>query len=113
MDLKDTLIESGKKQGKRKWPTYLISALVHSALVGLIIFIGMTATHKVAAEDKPIRAFVEAGAAPPPPPPPPPPPAASASSAPKTTPKRTSFSVRSSAAGRSRPPPGERPISGG
>jgi len=88
MDLKDTLIESGKKQGKRKWPTYLISALVHSALVGLIIFIGMTATHKVAAEDKPIRAFVEAGAAPPPPPPPPPPPASSASSAPKTTPKQ-------------------------
>ncbi|HVT04565.1 MAG TPA: energy transducer TonB [Thermoanaerobaculia bacterium] len=87
MDLKKTLIESGKRQGKRPWKNYIFSAVVHSLLVGLIIFVSLTA-HKVTAESKPIRAFLETGGAPPPPPPPPPPPASSSSSAPKVTPKQ-------------------------
>jgi protein TonB len=83
MDLQDNLIESSDRKSKRTWaPAGSLAA--HVLLIGGIVFIGMNATHKVQAEDKPIRAFVVQGAAPPPPPPPPPPPAAS--SAPKATP---------------------------
>ena len=86
MDLQSNLIESCKlRNGKRKgWKCSLASLAVHGAIIALIVTMGALTTHKVAAEDKAIRAFVTHGAAPPPPPPPPPPPAAS--SAPKSTP---------------------------
>ena len=88
MDLEKELLESQKKsksQGGWKAPVASIGA--HGLLIGLILFISASATNKVDAEDKPIRAYITQGAAPPPPPPPPPPPAAASSSAPKSTPK--------------------------
>jgi protein TonB len=85
MDLQSNLIESSKRNRKhRGWKFSLGSLGVHGLIIALILVMGATATHKVAAEDKVIRAFVASHAAPPPPPPPPPPPAAS--STPKPTP---------------------------
>jgi len=95
MDLRDQLIESGTHQKQRGWKATLASLGVHGAIIGLIVFISTQATQKVAAEDKPIHAYMLSKAAPPPPPPPPPPPAAShAASTPKIvkpveTPKQT------------------------
>jgi protein TonB len=77
MNLENELLESGKRQQKRGWNATVASLGVHGALIGLIIFISTQATQKVAAEDKPIHAYLASKAAPPPPPPPPPPPAAS------------------------------------
>lgn len=87
MDLQSNLIESGKlRNGKRKgWKASIAALGVHGLVIAFVVVMSATAAHKVAAEDKPIRAFMVAHAAPPPPPPPPPPPAA-ASSAPKSTP---------------------------
>lgn len=85
MDLQSNLIESKKKKQKGGFQASVASLLVHSALIGTIIFVGASASHKVDAEEQPIRAFITQGAAPPPPPPPPAP--ASGSSAPKATPK--------------------------
>src|ERR1043165_8268619 len=86
MDLQSNLIESGKLQnGTRKgWKASIAALGVHGLIIAFVVVMSATAGHKVAAEDKPIRAFITAHAAPPPPPPPPPPPAAS--SAPKSTP---------------------------
>jgi protein TonB len=86
MDLQSNLIESGKLQnGTRKgWKASIAALGVHGLIIAFVVVMSATAAHKVAAEDKPIRAFITAHAAPPPPPPPPPPPAAS--SAPKSTP---------------------------
>lgn len=80
MDLQNNLIES-KKNGRQKggWKASATSIAAHALLVAGVIYAGTTASHKVNAEDKPIRAFITQGAAPPPPPPPPPPPAKSAS----------------------------------
>jgi protein TonB len=80
MDLQSNLIESSKlRNGKPKgWKASAAALGVH----GLIM--SATATHRVAAEDKSIHAFIAHAAAPPPPPPPPPPPAGS--STPKPTP---------------------------
>src|SRR6476661_9021055 len=86
MDLQSNLIESKKQRHKGGWKASLTSLVLHGALVGTVIYVGATATHRVDAEDKPIRAFVTQGAAPPPPPPPPPPAPAMSSSAPKATP---------------------------
>lgn len=84
MNLQDELLESGNRQKKSSWKATLASLVVHSALIGLIIFISTQATQRVTAENKPIKAFLLSKAAPPPPPPPPPPPAAShAASTPK------------------------------
>ena len=84
MDLQNELLESGKQHQKGGWKATLASLGVHGAIIGLILFISTQATQKVAAEDKPIHAYLSSKAAPPPPPPPPPPPAAShASSTPK------------------------------
>ncbi|MGA8810160.1 MAG: TonB family protein [Thermoanaerobaculia bacterium] len=84
MDLQNELLESGKQHQKGGWKATVVSLGVHGAIIALIVFISTQATQKVAAEDKPIRAFLSSKAAPPPPPPPPPPPAAShASSTPK------------------------------
>ncbi|MBV8545351.1 MAG: hypothetical protein JO088_11465, partial [Acidobacteria bacterium] len=84
MDLQNELLESGKQHQKGGWKATMASLGVHGAIIALIVFISTQATQKVAAEDKPIRAFLSSKAAPPPPPPPPPPPAAShASSTPK------------------------------
>ena len=84
MDLRNELIESGTHQRRGGWKATLASLGVHGAIIGLIVFIGTQATQKVAAENKPVHAFLLSKAAPPPPPPPPPPPAAShAASTPK------------------------------
>ena len=85
MDLQSNLIESSKlRNGKRKgWKASLASLGVHGLVITLVVVMGATATHKVAAETK-IQACVAHAAAPPPPPPPPPPPAGS--STPKPTP---------------------------
>ena len=85
MDLQSELLESGNRHQKGHWKATLSSLAAHGALIGLIIFISAQATQKVAAEGKPMHAFLSSKAAPPPPPPPPPPPAAShAESTPKT-----------------------------
>jgi periplasmic protein TonB len=86
MDLQSNLIESKKRREKGGWQASVTSLILHGLLVGSIILIGATTSHRVDAEDKPIRAFVTQGAAPPPPPPPPPPAPAASSSAPKATP---------------------------
>ncbi|HEV7487671.1 MAG TPA: energy transducer TonB [Thermoanaerobaculia bacterium] len=83
MDLQNQLLESGKQHLKGGWKATLASLGVHGAIIGLILFLSMQATQKVAAEDKPIRAYLSSKAAPPPPPPPPPPAASHASSSPK------------------------------
>jgi len=84
MNLQNELLESGNQRHKSKWKMTLASLAVHGALIGLIVFLSTQATHKVNAEDKPMKAFLLSKAAPPPPPPPPPPPAAShAASTPK------------------------------
>src|SRR5690349_1017018 len=86
MDLRDQLLESSDRKQAGAGKFSIASIAVHGVIVGAIIFVGATATHRVDAEDKPIRAFVTTAAAPPPPPPPPPP--AAGSSAPQTaTPK--------------------------
>src|SRR5438067_12955786 len=86
MDLQSNLIESGKlRNGKPKgWKASIAALGVHGLVIAFVVVMSATAAHRVAAEDKPIRAFMAHAAAPPPPPPPPPPPAAS--SAPKSTP---------------------------
>jgi periplasmic protein TonB len=76
-DLKNELIESGAHQKGGGWRSTLASLVVHGAIIGLIVFMSMQATQKVAAENKPVLAYLSSKAAPPPPPPPPPPPAAS------------------------------------
>lgn len=86
MDLQNNLIESSDRKQKGGWKASVASLVVHGALIGSILILGATTTHKIDAEDKPIRAFVTQGAAPPPPPPPPPPAPAASSSAPKATP---------------------------
>jgi len=84
MDLQKELVESGNRHQKGGWKATLASLVLHGGIIALILFISTQATQKVAAEDKPIHAFLSSKAAPPPPPPPPPPPAAShASSTPK------------------------------
>jgi periplasmic protein TonB len=83
MDLQSQLIESCKQKGESRWKSRLTSLGIHGAILAFIIFMGLSATHKVDAEDKPMHAFLAAGAPPPPPPPPPPP---APSSAPKSTP---------------------------
>ena len=85
MDLQSNLIESKKQRRKGGWQASVSSLILHTAVAGAIVFAGATATQKVDAEDKPIRAFITQAAAPPPPPPPPPP--AASSSAPKVTPQ--------------------------
>src|SRR5437660_1193232 len=81
MDLQSELLESGKRHQKGGWKAILASLGMHGGLIALILFISAQATQKVAAEDKPMRAYLSSHAAPPPPPPPPPPPAASHASA--------------------------------
>jgi protein TonB len=84
MNLQNELLESGKRHQKGGWKATLASLGVHGAIIALILFISTQAAQKVAAEDKPMHAFLSSKAAPPPPPPPPPPPAAShVSSTPK------------------------------
>lgn len=87
MDLQSNLIESKKHKEKGGWKSSVASVGLHGLLVGAVVFMTATASHKVDAEDKPIKAFMvsSGGAAPPPPPPPPPPPAASAAT-PRPTP---------------------------
>jgi protein TonB len=83
MDLQNELLESGKRHQKGGWKATLASLGVHGGIIALIVFISTQATQKVAAEDKPIHAYLSSKAAPPPPPPPPPPAASHASSTPK------------------------------
>jgi protein TonB len=80
MDLGKTLIESNKAKSKGQWKTYSVSLALHGAIMAAVIAVSLSATEKVAAEEKPMPAFLQAAA--PPPPPPPPPPAARASSSP-------------------------------
>jgi protein TonB len=84
MDLSSNLIESQKQKHKGGWKASLAALGVHGAIIGLVVFMTATASHKVTAEEKPIRAFmVNSAGAPPPPPPPPPPPAPAAASHPQ------------------------------
>ena len=85
MDLRSQLIECCKQKGQSRWKCSLASIGIHLGIVAFIVFMGASATHRIDAEEKPVRAFLESGAAPPPPPPPPPAP----SSAPKSTPTPT------------------------
>ena len=80
MDLQNELFVSRKKAKRGK--ATIASLALHGAIIALIVFISTQAAQKVAAEDKPVRAFLSSSA-PPPPPPPPPPPAASHASTPK------------------------------
>lgn len=84
MDLQTHLIES-KKQKRQGLGASTFSIGFHGILIAAIIYSGLTASNKIDAEERMIKAFITQGAAPPPPPPPPPPPAAT--SAPKATPK--------------------------
>ncbi len=78
MDLRDQLLESSDRKQKSAGKFSIASLALHGGLIAGILFMSATATHKVTAENKVIRAFVATSAAPPPPPPPPPPaPAAS------------------------------------
>src|ERR1051326_4687905 len=83
MDLQSNLIESckAKNGGGKSWKCSVASLGLHGAIVTFIVLMGAMTTHKVAAEDKTIHAFIAHAAAPPPPPPPP-----AGSSAPKSTP---------------------------
>ena len=83
MDLQNQLIESGAQKKPGQGKATIASIAVHGALIGLIIFLSTRVTQKVAAENKPVRAFLTSKAAPPPPPPPPPPAASHAASTPK------------------------------
>src|SRR5436305_15153811 len=76
MDLQKELVESGKRHQKGGWKATLASLGVHGGIIALVLFISTQATQKVAAEDKPIRAFLSSRAARPPPRRQPPPPAA-------------------------------------
>lgn len=69
MDLRQTLIESGKLKRKRNWKGVGMSFGFHGALVGLILIGSLSATDKVSADEKPIPVFVQQVAPPPPPPP--------------------------------------------
>src|SRR5438105_8098128 len=96
MDLQSNLIESSKlRNGKPKgWKASAASLGVHGLIIAFVVIMGATATHRVAAEDKSIHAFIAHAAAPPPPPPPPPPPAGSSTPKPVVKPvviPQTSF----------------------
>lgn len=90
MDLGKALVESRKPQGKRTWKPVAASMLLHGLVLAGAVAASLTATEKVAAEDKGIPVFVQHAAAAAPPPPPPPPPAKAASSAtrPRVQPKQ-------------------------
>ena len=78
MDLQSNLIESSKH---KRGPGFKYSAAslgLHGLIIAFIVFMTASATHKVTAEDHPIRVFMSQAAAPPPPPPPPPPAASNA-----------------------------------
>jgi periplasmic protein TonB len=81
MDLQKELFVSRKKAKRGK--ATIASLGVHGVIIALILFISTRAVQKVAAEDKPLRAYLSSSAPPPPPPPPPPPAASHASSTPK------------------------------
>ena len=69
MDLQSNLIESQKQKGTgRGWKASAASVVAHGLIIATVLFMGASATHKVDAEEKPIRAFITQGAAPPPPP---------------------------------------------
>lgn len=53
MDLGRALIESNKKKKKGAWKGYAGSIAAHGALIGLVVFAGMTATKDVVAEELP------------------------------------------------------------
>jgi protein TonB len=83
MDLLNELLESGKKRRKGGLKATLASLVLHGGLIAFVLLMSAQAAQKVAAEDKPIHAFLSSKAAPPPPPPPPPPAASHAASTPK------------------------------
>src|SRR5438270_794113 len=67
MDLRDQLLESSDRKEKGAGKFSIASVVLHGGIVGFIIFMSATATHKVDAESKPIRAFLTSSAEPPPP----------------------------------------------
>jgi protein TonB len=81
MDLQKELFASRKKAKRGK--ATMASLALHGVIIAFIIFISTRAVQKVAAEDKPLHAFLSSAAPPPPPPPPPPPAASHAASTPK------------------------------
>ena len=82
MDLQDNLIECSNRKRRGGWKATLAALGVHGVIIGFVLLMTAATTHKITAEDKPIKAFVVSAAAPPPPPPPPPPAPAPAASHP-------------------------------
>src|SRR6267378_1153770 len=74
MDLQEQLIESSNRHKKGAGKFSIASLAVHGVIIAFVLFMSATASHRVDAEDKPMRVFMSSHAAPPPPPPPPPPP---------------------------------------
>lgn len=88
MDLGNLLIECGRGNDKRNWKCLGMSAMVHGILIGLFIFVSLSAAERGVAHESAIPVFLSEAAAPPPPPPPPPPPASTSTpSQPKVQPK--------------------------
>jgi len=87
MDLQDLLLESSDRKQRGSGKFSIASVAVHGGIIAAILFMSATATHKVDAESKPIRAFISTAAAPPPPPPPPPAAPAASSTPHVATPK--------------------------
>lgn len=84
MDLSRNLIESKKQRREGGWQASITSLILHVAFISSIILAGAATTHRINAQDKPIRVYVSQAAAALPPPPPPS--AAASSSTPKATP---------------------------
>src|SRR5258706_410502 len=83
MAIQRRLMESCNKRAKRRGKRGLPPPGTQGATLAFTTSRGVRAPPRAEAEDKPIHAFLAAGAPPPPPPPPPPP---APSSAPKSTP---------------------------
>src|SRR5437764_949950 len=65
MDLQNELLASGKRNRTGGLKATLASLGLHGGLIAFILFMSAQAAEKVAAEDKPIHAFLSSKAAPP------------------------------------------------
>ena len=51
MDLQSNLIESSKQKQTGGWKASVAALGVHGLIIGFVVFMTATATHKIAAED--------------------------------------------------------------